>query len=472
MTRLGVGMSNRKVRDPAFVARNFCRMNLLVVSYAFTTWNVRSEEWATAMFLTYLYPNSLLPVSLYSLVSSAASMLFGPWIGLLVDKTPRLFLVLLTLILQKCCIIGITVLIWSIVDFRLDFVPSDQLLGWKFGLIVALGAVLRLTNVITNISLERDWPKRVEEDEVKLSALLGSLKRVDLVSKLGSPLFVSSIASFSTIPITILAMGGISVLSTVVEWVCLIWVYRSNKGLRRGAPSTEDTIAETQTVESAEVKPFFASLKESMQKLEFTTCVTMAILYFNVLSFGPVMVSYLLHKNVHATVIAAVRGAGVVIGILATITFSNWTKRIGVPRTGLWSLSIEMIFLGIACISFAIPDPLTSVIVLLVGVNLSRYGLWTFDLSQNQLLQESYDEGLGSLNGIQVSMQNIFELLGYGSTVLWPYPEQFWLPSLLSFSCVFMALVLYTVYIKYKRGHILHLEKLPLLGNDWYNQVE
>jgi iron-regulated transporter 1 len=351
------------------------------------------------------------------------------------------------------------------VDFQLDFVPSNEPLGWKFGLIVAIGAVLRLTNVITNISLERDWPKRVEEDEVKLSSLLGSLKRVDLVSKLGAPLFVSTVASFTTIPITILAMGGVSVLSTVVEWVCLIVLYRSNKGLHRTPPPAYEEILETETLESVEVKPFFSSLKESMKKLEFTTCVTMAILYFNVLSFGPVMVSYLLHKQVHATVIAFVRGVGVVIGILATITFANWTKRIGVPRTGLWSLSIEMIFLGMACVSFVIPDPLASVIVLLIGVNLSRYGLWTFDLSQNQLLQESYDEGLGSLNGIQVSMQNVFELLGYGSTVLWPYPEQFWLPSFLSLSCVFIALVLYTVYIKYKRGHILHLEKLPLLGH-------
>jgi iron-regulated transporter 1 len=106
-----------------------------------------------------------------------------------------------------------------------------------------------------------------------------------------------------------------------------------------------------------------------------------------------------------------------------------------------------------------------SIVLFLVGVNISRFGLWTFDLAQTQLIQESTDEEIGTLTGIQMSMQSMFDLLAYGSTVIWSSPDQFWLPSVISLGAVFFAAILYVTYMKKKRGHLIHWEKLPLLGH-------
>jgi iron-regulated transporter 1 len=468
MTKLDLRSEPFGRLEPFFPQRKF--MFLLVLSFAFTTWNVRSEEWATAMFLTYLYPASLLPVSLYSLCATATGLVFGPSIGLLVDKVPRLSMALTALLIQKLCIVGITIVIWSCVDFKLDLVEIDEKLDWKFGLIVALGGLLRLSNMVTTIAMERDWPKNIVEDSAKLSVLNSNLKRVDLISKLGAPLFVSLVFSFTTVPITILAMGGISTITTIVEWVCLIKVYKANPGLRRRHIPTQDTISneltDEETIpETIEKTNIFSDLKNAVYNLEFRTCVCIAMLYLNVLSFGPVMVSYLLQRGVHATVIAVVRGLGVVVGIVATITYPYFTTKIGIPRTGLWAIQFELLFLGLACASFLMTQSVWSIVLFLVGVNISRFGLWTFDLAQTQLIQESTDEEIGTLTGIQMSMQSMFDLLAYGSTVIWSSPDQFWLPSVISLGAVFFAAILYVTYMKKKRGHLIHWEKLPLLGH-------
>jgi solute carrier family 40 (iron-regulated transporter), member 1 len=457
-------------------------MSLLVLSFSFTSWNVRSDEWATAMFLTYLYPQSLLPVSLYSLCTTATGLLFGSSIGTLVDNVPRLFMVLSALLIQKICIVGITIVIWSCVDFQLELIPVTEDMGWQFALIVVLGAILRIANMISTIAIERDWPRHIEHDTQALSKLNANLRGVDLVSKLAAPLFVSLIFSFTTVPITILAMGSMSTLTTIIEWTCLIKVYKSNVGLHRQGHRLSTSESEEPSPVGQESEPeehtsgdeedallteeiifekpgFIADLKKAISHDEFITCVCVAMLYFNVLSFGPVMVSYLLQLGVHPLLIAVFRGVGVGMGIGATLTYPFFAKLVGLSRAGLWSISFELIFLGLACSSFLVTDQFWSVTIFLIGVNISRYGLYSYDLAQTQLIQEGADDEIGALTGIQMSMQSFFDLLAFGSTAIWSSTDQFWIPSLLSFGAVFFALILYTWYIFKKRGHLFHWEK-------------
>ena len=45
------------------------------------------------------------------------------------------------------------------------------------------------------------------------------------------------------------------------------------------------------------------------------------------------------------------------------------------------------------------------------GLVLSRFGLWSFDLAANQLIQETVEQGaLGTVNGVQGSMQSLFQV--------------------------------------------------------------
>lgn len=63
------------------------------------------------------------------------------------------------------------------------------------------------------------------------------------------------------------------------------------------------------------------------------------------------------------------------------------------------------------------------------GLVLSRFGLWTYDLAANQLIQETVDPAtLGTVSGVQGSLQSLFQMLAYLAGVLQPSTAQFvWL---------------------------------------------
>jgi iron-regulated transporter 1 len=83
--------------------------------------------------------------------------------------------------------------------------------------------------------------------------------------------------------------------------------------------------------------------------------------------------------------------------------------------------------------------PQARMYALVWGLVLSRFGLWSFDLAANQLIQESADPAaLGTINGVQGALQSLFQMLAYLAGVALPATEDFlWL---MAGSCCMVAL--------------------------------
>lgn len=62
----------------------------LYISHFLSTWNSRSFEFGAVLFLAAIFPLTLLPLSIYALVRSASTILFGPVIGRTIDRRSRL----------------------------------------------------------------------------------------------------------------------------------------------------------------------------------------------------------------------------------------------------------------------------------------------------------------------------------------------------------------------------------------------
>lgn len=65
----------------------------------------------------------------------------------------------------------------------------------------------------------------------------------------------------------------------------------------------------------------------------------------------------------------------------------------------------------------------------------------------------------GAFSSVEAAWQNAFELLSFASTMIFSKPEQFKWPALMSVVAVATASAAYTLYIRLRRGHVLHLEK-------------
>ena len=98
-----------------------------------------------------------------------------------------------------------------------------------------------------------------------------------------------------------------------------------------------------------------------------------------------------------------------------------------------------------------------SLILLLVGVLGARFGLWMFDLSVSQLVQEKVKE---EERGVVSGVMNVFiansDMLHYLLVIVAPDPKYFGILTIISVSFVGCGLLLYASYVHKVRGHLFH----------------
>lgn len=114
------------------------------------------------------------------------------------------------------------------------------------------------------------------------------------------------------------------------------------------------------------------------------------LLYFNVLSFGGQMVTYLLSSGYNSTHIGIARTGSVALEVTSTWIAPVLMSAIGVTRTGIWSSWWQLLMLsaGIAAFTSFADRPLVSASGLVSGTILSRMGLWSFDLCSQVIVQD------------------------------------------------------------------------------------
>ncbi|KAJ3085732.1 hypothetical protein HK102_013881 [Quaeritorhiza haematococci] len=216
----------------------------LVTSYAFTTWNLRMNEWAIAIFLTYIFPSSLLEVSLYGFLVLLIALLAGSTVGHVLDRTSRLLAIRICLAVQKLCIGTSAIVLWIIASrYGVQDNGASNHSGSHhtaavyglFAVVTLVGIVLRLAEMGGSIAIEKDWVVTVAGDYNT------HLRRIDLISKIAAPLAVSGVTALvSSTPITMLVVAGFSIATVPVEWVLMTRVYIACPALALGKEQPDE----------------------------------------------------------------------------------------------------------------------------------------------------------------------------------------------------------------------------------------
>ncbi|KAI9090874.1 Ferroporti-1 [Phlyctochytrium arcticum] len=458
-------------------------------------------NFSIAVFLAYIFPDTLLPVSLYAGVVTLSAIVFGSSVGRLVDRSARLKAVRSFLVVQKLTI-AVSAFALFVTSQWLRISQISTYLG--FVVVCLCGVVQRLANMGMMIAVEKDWVVVLSRGRQHfLTRLNTHLRRIDLTCKVAAPLLVSAFSIKLSTPVVMLIVAAMSMCTIPIEWAIFTRVYRRTPALAiakqpHNSPETaapnvmsirEDSSSELPmrqsdppSTESGRpcrvVSIWFKHSIESpvIQHIRdwrhfvhhevFLSSLAIAQIYFTVLSFGPVMITFLLLQGYSSTLLAVMRFVAVFAGLSSTFAMPKMVGKIGLIRTGLWAIWTEFIFLIPVAVSFWIMDDKSIAgILLFTGAIASRLGLWTFDLAQTQIMQERVDiTESGLINGMQTSLQNAFDFCAALSTIIWSDPSDFYIPACLSVAAVLSAAVTFSVYAARDRGHLFHFEKLIAWG--------
>ncbi|OAA75154.1 Ferroporti-1 [Akanthomyces lecanii RCEF 1005] len=398
----------------------------LYVSHTLSAWNSRLFEFGAVLFLASIFPQTLLPMSLYALVRSLAAVALAHPVGARIDRGHRLRVVRASIVGQRLPVAASCGILWLLAERRAAE-ASPHVVGVLLALLCALAGVEKVAAMANTIAVERDWVVAMTGEDEGWRRGKTFWPSAGVVYK-----NVDALQNNHTDPLPAQDAASPSVVTRFRTFM-------------------------------AAIVPI-SSLMDYFRHSAFLPSFSLSLLYLTVLSFSGQFITFLLSIGFTPLHVGIARTGSTVIELSATWAAPRLMSYMGPIRGGIWSLSWQMICLTLGLGMF-LRDGIgtdahhawTSVAGLIVCIALSRLGLWGYDLCAQTIVQEEVEDGnRGAFSSVEASFQNLFELLSFATTIAFSRPEQFHWPLIISIAAVYIAGGLYAFFVRHRRGHLFH----------------
>jgi len=289
-----------------------------------------------------------------------------------------------------------------------------------------------------------------------LNELNNVRQRVGLVSKIIAPLLVAALFYISTM-ICLSVLAAWTVLSGIIDFFFLKNLYQKfpdliSGRLAPGGPSGE-RIDDNQPLFVTE--PFKVYYEQS----SFFASMSYAIIQLSTLCPGAIIINYMVYHESSTIEIAILQSIGSGIGIIAAFATPRFIEWFGLSLCGLVSVWVVFGLVLIGFLKVAITG--SSIWLLIVPIILSRIFIWSFEISQKQIIKESVDENvLTKMTAIESYLSHLLINVSYIMAIMSVTPKNYIFLAAVSLFAVFLGSVLYTVWYK-KHGKTHELSTLP-----------
>lgn len=205
---------------------------------------------------------------------------------------------------------------------------------------------------------------------------------------------------------------------------------------------------------------FFHGWRSYVQQGVFLCSLAFVFLFMTVLHSGPLLLSFLASLGLNRTIIAVFYASCAVGGVVATFVTPYVITRFKVIRGGLYSVWFQLICLligtGLLGVYYFLGNSkdgrcelfcMICVVVFMISIVVSRFGLYAFDLAEIQLMQTCVSsQERGTVNATEKSLTKIAELAIYVLAILFSRPSQFFILAVISTACIGTAAIFYSYW--------------------------
>lgn len=135
----------------------------LYVSHSLSAWNSRLFEFGAVLFLASIFPNTLLPMSVYALTRSASAIVSSQPVGAWIDNGNRLNIVRTSIILQRLPVAASCGILW-LMEKKVHDLQDAQVYG-LLAVLCVLAGVEKVSAMANTIAVERDWVVVMTDDD-------------------------------------------------------------------------------------------------------------------------------------------------------------------------------------------------------------------------------------------------------------------------------------------------------------------
>ncbi|KAK9817605.1 hypothetical protein WJX74_011025 [Apatococcus lobatus] len=442
-------------------------LTALYCSHGLSAWGQRMWEFDVGLVLLQLQPGSLRLVSIFGLADGGLQGLLGGAVGAYIDRRPRLNAARNMYLLQNVAVGLSAVAAWLALGLQQG--SQSALLFWSCViLLIALGSISSLGALGATVSVEKEWTKALcQGDSKRLSQVNAGMRRIDLSCSIAAPIAAGFLMTMASTRAAVMRSGQYlhgapkeHQKELELQALGVFSAGYTNPAAAAAAaaaglanhPPTHSMGSHLLSAARAWLQSLWGSWRAYWTQPTFAAAIALALLYLTVLSLGLLMTAYIKDQGLTEAELAVERGLGALTGILATFTFPPMSSRLGLDRSGLIGVWAQLAVLFVTVMpafgpaSWPLHAGLGRARLLLAGLVLSRWGLWSFDLAVTQMMQERIAcSQLGAVSGVQSALQSLLQSLSYIPTLVVSELNSFKWLMLASLGTVLMAALTYSI---------------------------
>ncbi|CAL2043821.1 unnamed protein product [Caenorhabditis brenneri] len=415
----------------------------LYAAYASTCLEDRAWSFFSTIVMEILGGMYFVSISQFS--ESLLQMICGGALGQFIDRISRRNAIIIVILLNNFSILFSA--IFLMMEFKSkctgDTCKLPDLHPLKLYMSIFLCAVNRLFLNAEKSIIARDWVVAINEKNC-LARQNATLTGFDQLLNVLSPIVVGTLITSRGIFDVLTLFCVFSIISLASKSIFLYLTYTSNSSLHNRSQFSYKILNDEESL-----LPQAASIPVSRRGVfstywhQSTFCAAfgMALFYKTVMGFDNLAVGYAtVSSSLSIFTIGALKSYGAVAGMAGVISYAFLEKRYGLLNAGYVGLVVQQIFSLLALQTIWMPgSPMDfwetgairegpSVLIFLIAIATSRFGLWCLDMAVTHSMQIHVPESeRNTVFGFHMALCQTFSVPKEILVIVFPQSSHFYL---------------------------------------------